>query len=332
MKIAATELGLPIQIIWPTPYGPTIKIPRKTKTDSFREVQEDATRAWSLFTAPFYKASGLPWRLAHDSRQLRACFIGFSFHASRSGEYLDASTAQMFDERGEGMILPGGRAARPSDDRRPYMTEAHSHDLLSRSLQDFFDQHSHFSARVVLHQTSPFHREEMAGFEAAIDEGGIDNLDCMVVAPCHFRLYRNGQFPPLRGTLLRLDRDRAVLYSQGGVDFYKTCTGMYVPKPLLIRSQAPSQPVTHNAAEFLALSKMDWNNTQFDSRDPITIAASRKVGKISRYSARATERRPGTATSCRHDSVAGRNPAPLEPTVQPTCPKQKGRQQAALSN
>ena len=85
------------------------------------------------------------------------------------------------------------------------------------------------------------------------------------------------------GTLLRLDRDRAVLYSRGGVDFFKTYTGMYIPKPLMIRSQAPSQPVTHNAAEILALSKMNWNNTQFDNRDPITIAASRKVGKILKY-------------------------------------------------
>lgn len=283
LKIAAMEFGLPIQIFWPTLYDPTIKIPRKTKADSFREVQEDATRAWNLFTALYYKAGGLPWRLARDSRQLRSCFVGISFHESRNGEYLNTSTAQMFDERGEGMILRGGRAAKLSDDRRPYMTEAHAHELLSRSLQNFFDQHSHFPARVVLHKTSPFHREEMAGFESAIDERGIDNLDCMAVAPSAFRLFRNGQFPPLRGTLLRLDRDRAILYSRGGVDFYKTYTGMYVPKPLLIRSQAPSQPVTHNAAEILALSKMNWNNTQFDNRDPITIAASRKVGKILKY-------------------------------------------------
>lgn len=283
LKIAAMEFGLPIQIFWPTLYDPTIKIPRKAKTDSFREVQEDATRAWNLFTALYYKAGGLPWRLARDSRQMRSCFVGISFHESQGGEYLDTSTAQMFDERGEGMILRGGRAAKLSDDRRPYMTEAHAHDLLSRSMQAYYDQHSQYPARVVLHKTSPFHREEMAGFDAAVEECRIDNLDCMAVAPCAFRLFRDGQFPPLRGTLLRLDRDRAVLYSRGGVDFFKTYTGMYIPKPLMIRSQAPSQPVTHNAAEILALSKMNWNNTQFDNRDPITIAASRKVGKILKY-------------------------------------------------
>ena len=113
----------------------------------------------------------------------------------------------MFDERGEGMILRGGRAANLSDDRHPYMTEAHAHDLLSHSMQAYYDQHLQYPARVVLHKTSPFHQEEMAGFDAAVEECRIDNLDCMAVAPCDFRLFRDGQFPPLRGTLLRLDRD-----------------------------------------------------------------------------------------------------------------------------
>lgn len=283
LKIAAMNLGVPIQIVWPTLYDRSIKIPRKIKQDSIREVQEDATRAWNFFTALYYKAGGLPWRLARDARQLRSCFIGISFHQSQSGDALHTSTAQMFDERGEGMILRGDKAAELSDDRRPYMKEEDAYSLLLRSLKNFRDQHSHFPARVVLHKTSPFHREEMAGFETALDECAIDNLDCLSIAPSSLKLFREGRFPPLRGTLLRLDRDRAVIYSRGGVDFFKTYTGMYIPKPILIRSQAPSQPVTHNAQEVLALTKMNWNNTQFDNRDPITIAASRKVGNVLKY-------------------------------------------------
>ena len=53
-----------------------------------------------------------------------------------------------------------------------------------------------------------------------------------------------------------------------------------MPRPLLIRCQAPSQPVSHNATEVLALTKMNWNNTQFDNGFPITLAASIKVGKV----------------------------------------------------
>ena len=211
LKIAAMRYGLPIQIVWPVLYDPSTKIPRKTKPENVREVQEDATRAWNFFTALYYKAGGLPWRLARDARQLRSCFVGISFHKSPDGEFLNTSTAQMFDERGEGLILRGGRAAELSDDRRPYMTEEHAHDLLARSLRNFRDQHLHYPARVVLHKSSPCHPEEMAGFETAIEECDIDNLDCLAISKSALRLFREGHYPPLRGTLLRLDGDRAVL-------------------------------------------------------------------------------------------------------------------------
>lgn len=35
--------------------------------------------------------------------------------------------------------------------------------------------------------------------------------------------------------------------------------------------------------EILALTKMNWNNTQFDRRLPITIECARKVGEILKY-------------------------------------------------
>jgi len=37
------------------------------------------------------------------------------------------------------------------------------------------------------------------------------------------------------------------------------------------------------AEEILALTKMNWNNTQFDSSLPITIKAARQVGGILKY-------------------------------------------------
>jgi len=37
------------------------------------------------------------------------------------------------------------------------------------------------------------------------------------------------------------------------------------------------------AQEILALTKMNWNNTQFDNFEPITLKAARKVGSIFKY-------------------------------------------------
>ena len=97
------------------------------------------------------------------------------------------------------------------------------------------------------------------------------------------RLYRLGVYPPLRGTLLRFDKDQALLYTRGSIEFYRTYPGQYVPRALLLKCQALGQPLQHVAEEMLALTKMNWNNTQFDNGMPITIAAARQVGEVLKY-------------------------------------------------
>lgn len=104
LKASCMRLHLPIQLLWPTTFDPAYKIPRKLKENSDRRTQDPATIAWNLLTALYYKAGGLPWRLARDARQLRTSFVGLSFYRSVEGEHVHTSTAQMFDERGEGLI------------------------------------------------------------------------------------------------------------------------------------------------------------------------------------------------------------------------------------
>ena len=58
---------------------------------------------------------------------------------------------------------------------------------------------------------------------------------------------------------------------------------MYVPKTLLIRAQGTDQTSKQLATEILALTKLNWNNTQFDSFFPITLKAARQVGDILRH-------------------------------------------------
>ena len=74
-----------------------------------------------------------------------------------------------------------------------------------------------------------------------------------------------------------------VLYAKGSVEFFRTYPGMYVPMPLLLRMKETSQPLPFLAEEVLALSKMNWNNTQFDGGFPITVRAARNVGDILKY-------------------------------------------------
>lgn len=283
LKAACMRVRLPIQLMWPTTFDPAFKIPRKLKEASNRRTQDPATIAWNLLTAIYYKAGGLPWRLARDARQLRTSFVGLSFYRSIDGEHIHTSTAQMFDERGEGLILRGGRMVESEEDRKPHLTAEDAYELLRNSLRVFRDQHGHWPARVVLHKTSRFDRNELDGFHKAIDERDIDYADFVWVQKSMTRLYRLGAYPPLRGSLLRFDKDEALLYTRGSVEFFRTYPGIYIPRPLMLRCQALGQPLQHIAEEMLALTKMNWNNTQFDNGLPITIAAARHVGEVLKY-------------------------------------------------
>jgi hypothetical protein len=97
------------------------------------------------------------------------------------------------------------------------------------------------------------------------------------------RLYRTGNYPPLRGSYLSLDEQNHILYTRGSVDFFQTYPGMYIPRPLSFKCEQTEQTPKFLAQEILALTKMNWNQTQFDGADPITIRAARQVSGILKY-------------------------------------------------
>lgn len=88
---------------------------------------------------------------------------------------------------------------------------------------------------------------------------------------------------PLRGTAVQVDEDVALLYTRGAVDFYQTYPGQYVPRPIEITAEDSDHSIGSITTELLAMTKMNWNNTEFDNSMPITIQAARKVGKILKY-------------------------------------------------
>ncbi len=195
------------------------------------------------------------------------------------------SSAQLFDERGEGLILQGGRAIQDKTDRHPYLSEQDAYDLLMRSLSAYKHEHGHHAARIVIHKSAEFQRDEEKGFEAAMNKCGVELADLVwLPRKSPVRLFRNGVYPPLRGTALKLDSDQAILYTRGSVDFFQTYTGLYVPNPLWLRvHRRDSANFDQLLSDVLTLTKMNWNGTQFDGALPITMKAARQVGEILKH-------------------------------------------------
>jgi len=283
LKARAMPFRTPIQMVNPDTYDPRIKRRQKNRTDRVRQLQDETTRAWNLHTALYYKSGGYPWRLPRADRDLATCFLGVSFFRTLDGESLWTSVAQVFNQRGVGMVIRGGPAHQSKLDRQAHLSGADAERLVENAMQRYGKEHGHHPARLVVHKSSPFTPEELAGFRAGIDGLGITSSDLLSLRRANTKLFRLGSYPPRRGTLWSLERERHVLYTRGSVPFYETYPGMYVPRPIEFRLHDPQETPSALAAELLALTKMNWNNTQFDQRDPITLRAADEVSDILRY-------------------------------------------------
>ncbi|MDR3474370.1 MAG: hypothetical protein P4M09_22200 [Devosia sp.] len=281
-KAKALALNVPTQIAWPTLWDDAAKISRKMKSTD-RSVQDAATRAWNILNAMFYKAGKAPWRLPRADDAYATSYLGIGFYRDLDGHRLWTSTAQMFDERGKGLILRGARARTDRPGKHPYLAREDAYDLVKKSLQQYRLHHRQLPARLVIMKTSRFEVGEAEGFTAAIQEMDVAMLDMLWVSEGgHVMLVREGDYPSLRGSFVQLGRN-GMLYTRGSVPYYGTYPGARVPRPLHLRPHECETPLPALAAEVLALTKMNWNSTQFDQALPIPIRAARQVGRVLKH-------------------------------------------------
>lgn len=284
LKAKTLHLPVPTQIVWPDTWDDAAKIPRKVKRDRNRQTQVKATRAWNLLNALFYKAGKVPWRLLPDQAEYRTSFLGIGFYRDLDGQQLWTSTAQMFDERGRGLILRGARAQTETRGRHPYLTAKDAEELVVQSIAAYKAHHRHVPARLVVLKTSRFRPEEAEGIDAALGKSGIEMSDLVWVQESSpIAIFRDGNYPVLRGTFVNLD-GKGLLYTRGSVPFYGTFPGLRVPRPLLLVPHENSDTkLLTLAKDVLALTKVNWNTTQFDQKLPAPIKAAREVGRILKH-------------------------------------------------
>lgn len=270
LKAKAMEYNIPIQIVRDRIAKPT------------SEMQDEATIAWNFFTALYYKASGVPWALKKSSN-INTCFAGISFYKSRDKTTTQTSVTQIFNEHGNGVILRGSPVKESKKDRQPHLSEMQAYDLLHSSLKEYYEAVKIFPQRLVIHKSSNYSEEEIDGFRKVAKDMNINSLDLVTIMETNFRLYREKEYPPLRGTMFSLDKQRHFLYTRGFVGYYGTYPGQYIPSPIEVRLFSYDESPEQICREILTLTKMNWNNTQYDRKFPITIDCSRNVGEILKY-------------------------------------------------
>jgi hypothetical protein len=277
-KAQAIDLQLPCQVLRPDTYGSSAA--GRTRG---RRLQDKATTAWNFHTALYYKAGGVPWRLARQPSTLTTCYVGVSFFKSLAGDKLMTSVAQVFDERGEGLVVQGGSASYDKDDRSPHLSAEDAQELLAGGLATYRREHKTMPARLVMHKTSYFNVQEKEGFTRAAEDEKLEVLDLVTVRRSGARVLRAGDSPMVRGTAMLFDEKSGIVYLKGTVPYFQVYPGAYIPRALEFIREDGETGASELARELIELSKLNFNNTQFDTGDPITVRAARRVGDILKH-------------------------------------------------
>ena len=128
------------------------------------------------------------------------CYMGISFYHDPASESLRTSVAQVFNERGEGMVVRGGPAVLDDQDKTPHLSPHDAEQLLTQAVEAFRREHRTSPARLVCHKSSYFSKAELDGCAATVKQLRLDAYDLLSLRPSHTRLYRSHSYPPLRGT------------------------------------------------------------------------------------------------------------------------------------
>ena len=271
MKVSAYKQGnLVSQIVKPSTLG---------DGNTGRDL---ATIAWNFAVASYYKATGIPWKLSQLDDE--TCYVGLSFYREiKDGQSnLRCSMAHVYLRTGESQVIRGRPFKWDSvNKRRPYLT---SPELASEIITDVLSlyrrqRNNQDPKRVVIHKSSPFRNEETEGFNQAL--ANIETVDYVHINEhSGIRLFPKGEaYPPIRGTFV-YSGDQSILYTTGYVPLLDTYNGSSIPSPLFLTAYRMGSSPEQIGKDIMALTKLDWNNADFNTRVPVTISVARKVGEI----------------------------------------------------
>lgn len=251
--------------------------------------QDPATVAWNISAAMYYKATGYPWKLAQIDNA--TCIVGITFYKelSKDGSSMRASIAHVYVKNAESQVLLGKpfKWKETREQKEPNLSVQQAEELISDVLSFFRRLRSAEGLnseprRVVIHKTSPFTKDEIDGFNYAIGTGPqADFIHIAGYRSTRFYHEKSG-YPPVRGTFIYDPKQSnpAYLYTVGFIPALRTYPGSTTPVPLVLDIARLDTTHEQIAEDIMALTKLDWNTTDFCSRLPVTISVSRKVGHI----------------------------------------------------
>jgi len=248
-----------------------------------RKTQDAATVAWNLATGLYYKTQPKPpWRLA--AVRPGVCYIGMVYKSlPHDPDGHACCAAQMFLNEGDGVVFRGANGPWKTGDYEYHLKKDAAKNLLNVVLATYLDMHRCPPKELFIHGQTYFNDEEWNAFCEAAPEGTNVVGVRIRTTGGEMKLFREGDYPVLRGTALLLDNQTAYLWTTGYVPQLDTYIGPETPNPLMItvmRSKYAMPDIRAVLADIMGLTKINYNSCNFNDGLPVTVRFAQMVGDI----------------------------------------------------
>jgi hypothetical protein len=261
----------------------------------FRRMQDRATITWNIATGFYYKTQPLPpWKLS--GTRPGVCYIGLVYKNLPNDPNNHACcAAQMFLSEGDGVVFRGANGPWQTGEFEYHLKPEAAKDLITKVLDTYRDKHGCAPSELFIHGQTSFKDDEWRAFEEAPPETNVVGVRIRTTGG-ETKLFRDGDYPVLRGTALILDEKNAYLWTNGYVPQLDTYIGPETPNPLfitLLRSKREMPKMETVLKDIVGLTKINYNSCNYNDSLPVTVRFAKMVGEVlTMGSAKGAEKQP----------------------------------------
>lgn len=294
VKAKFLHIGVASQIVRETTIAPEEFLNKAGKPK--RGIQDPATIGWNFATGLFYKTQAAPpWKIA-DMRP-GVCYIGLVFKILPNHPANHACcAAQMFLSEGDGVVFRGANGPWQTKKKEFHLDKAAAKALIKTVLDTYKLKFGDYPKELFIHGRTKFNYEEWEAFEEITPPG--TNIVGVRISQTFgdMKLFRNGDYPCLRGTAILLDDKNAYLWASGYTPRLDTYIGPETPNPIritILNSTKDAPDIKMVLRDILGLTKINYNACRYNDGLPVTIKFADKVGEVLVMgSAEGAERQP----------------------------------------